>query len=176
MLERMNHHPQEKLRKDLLIAKKIHSLQIIKKAKTILFYMPIHGEVDLKPFFKKSKPDKKFILPRVKNELTLHLYHINDLDDVEHGSYKILEPKLHLKRAKITDMDIALVPGIVFARNGHRIGYGKGFYDRLLKKIKCPKIGIAYDFQMVENIPGEAHDTPMDMIVTEKEIIKIIND
>jgi 5-formyltetrahydrofolate cyclo-ligase len=173
MLKRINHKPPEKRRKDLLIAKKLHSLPIIKKAKTILFYMPIHGEVDLKPFYETTALNKKFILPRVKDETTLHLYHINDLNNLVEGCFKIPEPKCHFKMADSNNIDIVLVPGIVFARNGHRIGYGKGFYDRLLKRIKCPKIGIAYDFQMVENIPGEPHDTPMDMIVTEKEVIKM---
>ena len=156
-----------------MITKKLLGLFSIRNAKTILFYLPIHGEVDLKPFYEKSKLNKKFILPRVKNETTLHLYYINNLDEVEKGSFKILEPKIHLKRANISDVDTVLVPGIVFSRNGHRIGYGKGFYDRLLKKIKGTKIGIAYDFQIVENIPGEPHDTPMDMIVTEKETIRM---
>lgn len=173
MLERLNHHPFQKKRKDALIIKKLVRLTAIKEAGTILFYLPVRGEVDLKPFFNKLSSKKKFILPRVKDETTLHLYNIDKLEDVEKGSFKILEPRLHLKRAKISEVDAVLVPGIVFAVNGHRIGYGKGFYDRLLKKIKGPKIGIAYDFQIVENIPAEQHDTPMDMIITEKRVMRI---
>jgi 5-formyltetrahydrofolate cyclo-ligase len=174
LLERLNHRISEKSAKDKKIIGKLAGLPEIKKARRILFYLPIHGEVDLEPLFGKLK-NKKFILPRVKDEKTLHLYYIENLDEVEKGSFSIREPKLHLKRAKPADVEIVLVPGVVFAKNGHRIGYGKGFYDRLLKKTKAVKIGIAYEFQIVENIAGEPHDTPMDMIVTENKIIRINN-
>lgn len=173
MLERLNHHPEKKKLKDDCITKKLSQLAEFKKAGTILFYLPIHGEVDLRALFGKFALNKKFILPRVKDEKTLHLFHIDNLEDTEPGSFKIPEPKLHLPGAAASEIELALVPGIAFGKNGHRIGYGKGFYDRLLKKLGCPKIGIAYDFQMVENIPAERHDTPMDIIVTEKRILRI---
>jgi 5-formyltetrahydrofolate cyclo-ligase len=174
LLERINHRKSEKSAKDKKIIIKITELPEIKKARRILFYLPIHGEVDLEPLFNKLRK-RKFILPRVKDEKTLHLYYVENLEEVEKGSFNIREPKLHLKRAKPSEVEIVLVPGVVFAKNGHRIGYGKGFYDRLLKKTKALKIGIAYEFQIVENIPGEPHDTPMDMIVTEKKIIRVKN-
>jgi 5-formyltetrahydrofolate cyclo-ligase len=172
-LERLSHHPDQKKDKDILICKRLRRLSVFSHAKRILFYLPIHGEVDLSSLHKGAMHPKEFILPRVKDERTLHLYHINGIDDVETGKYNILEPKTHLKRAKPAEIDLVLVPGVVYSKNGHRIGYGKGFYDRLLKKIKCPKIGIAYEFQMVENIDGEPHDTPMDVIVTEKKTYHI---
>jgi 5-formyltetrahydrofolate cyclo-ligase len=93
---------------------------------------------------------------------------IKNLKQVELGAYKILEPKKHLPRLKPQQIDLAFIPGIAFSRDGHRVGYGKGFYDRLMKKLTCPKIGIAYEFQIVNNIPGEKHDVPVDMIITEK--------
>jgi len=172
LLQRLNHHPEEKKQKDDGIVKKLSRLQEFRKAGTILFYLPIHGEVNLRGLFSKFVLNKKFILPRIKDEKTLHLYHIDDLEDTAPGKFKIPEPKLHLQRAAASEVDLALVPGVAFAKSGHRIGYGKGFYDRLIKKIKGPKIGIAYDFQMVENIPAEKHDTPMDIIVTEKRILR----
>jgi 5-formyltetrahydrofolate cyclo-ligase len=170
LLERLNHHPKEKASKDGKIVERIMKSAVFRSSGKILFYLPIHGEVDLKKLFEKTG-GKKFILPRIKDEESLHLFYMNDLSEVEKGSFNILEPKLHLKKAMPEDIDLALIPGVVFAENGHRIGYGKGFYDRLLKKIKAPKIGIAYEFQIVENIPVEPHDTPMDMIVTEKRSI-----
>ena len=173
LLERLNHHPEEKKHKDTGIIKKLSRLGEFRKAGTIMFYLPIHGEVDLRALFGKFRLNKKFILPKIKDEKNLHLYHIDNLEDTAPGKFKIPEPKLHLQRAAASEIDLVLVPGIAFAKSGHRIGYGKGFYDRLMKKIKGPKIGIAYDFQMVENIPAEKHDTPMDIIVTEKRILRI---
>jgi 5-formyltetrahydrofolate cyclo-ligase len=63
-----------------------------------------------------------------------------------------------------------LVPGTAFDSSGHRIGYGKGYYDRLLKKTTSSKIGIAYDFQIVKKVPAENHDIKMTQIVTDKKI------
>lgn len=177
LLERLDHHPLTKKRKDLSIIKNISALPAFEKAQSILFYMPIHGEVDLGSLFTKYQKSKKFILPRVvKGSPKLELFYIETLDQLEKGSFTILEPKSHLKKARMKDVELALIPGVVFSDNGHRIGYGKGYYDRLLKKTPCAKIGVAYEFQIVKNIIGEKHDTPMNMIITEKKarIIKPI--
>ncbi len=178
LLERVQHDPLEKKRKDEQILKNILALPAFKKAETILFYMPIKGEVDLSALLEvtKNSLNKKFVLPRVtKGKTTLELYYIQNPHDLEKGSFNILEPKLHLKKAPLKNLDLALIPGVVFFDNGHRIGYGKGYYDRLLKKTSCLKIGVAYEFQIVKNIPGEKHDTPMDMIITEKKARTIQN-
>ncbi len=172
LLERLNHHPAQKSLQDDIIVKKILKLASFRKAKNILFYLPIHGEVDLCRLFESVKSAKKFILPKIRgNELDLH--YIQKLDEVEEGVHTIPEPLKHLPKAGVAQIDLVLVPGIVFAENGHRIGFGKGFYDRLLKKTRAKKIGIAYQFQIVKNIAGEAHDVPMDMIVTDQKIIRV---
>jgi 5-formyltetrahydrofolate cyclo-ligase len=171
--ERLLHESGVKTEKDSIITKRLIGLQSFKKAKTVLLYLPVHGEVNLESFFAKKHLDKKWVLPRVKDKESLHLFRIDNLKDVEKGSFNLVEPKPHLKKATIGSLDLVLVPGVAFAPDGHRIGYGKGFYDRLLKKTKCPKIGIAYEFQIVDNIPCEPHDCTMDMIITEKKIYKI---
>lgn len=178
LLERQEHHPAAKKQKDHSIVTKLCKSLELKRAKNILFYLPINGEVDLMGIFEILKGKKKFILARVKDRLLskgnfLDLYYVPDLAETESGAFNIPEPKKHLKKAKPTEVDLAFIPGIVFAKNGHRIGYGKGFFDRLLPELDCPKIGIAYEFQIVENVPGQPHDIPMDMIVTEKKIYRI---
>ena len=182
LLERLKHQTSAKASKSHKIISKLQKFSIFKKAKNILLYLPIHGEVDLTSLItKKNDMDhdrgkskgkqKSFILPRV-NGKKLDLFYVKNIDEVEMAKFKVLEPKKHLPKAKIKEIDLILTPGIVFSIDGHRIGYGKGFYDRLLKKAKCPKIGIAYDFQIVKNTAAEKHDVPMDMIITEKRIIK----
>jgi 5-formyltetrahydrofolate cyclo-ligase len=170
LLERLNHHPVEKAQKDKAICKRLLRMKPYKDAKNVLFYMPVHGEVDLSAIFTKKMSNKIIILPRVKNGTTLDLHEVDNPSVLNPGKFNIPEPAAHHPRIAPEKIHLVLVPGIVFAKNGHRIGFGKGFYDRLLKKVGCPKIGIAYEFQMVENIPAEPHDTPMDMIVTEKKI------
>lgn len=179
LIERLQHQAEEKERKDKKILTRLKQMSVFQHAHNILFYLPIHGEVDLSELFQPqthgelAPMNKKFILPKVKGETTLNLYYVNSLNDVEVGHYNIMEPKKSLEKALPKDIDLAIIPGVVFAKNGHRIGYGKGFYDRLLKKVTCPKVGVAYDFQIVENIAGELHDTPMDMIITESKTYKI---
>jgi len=63
-------------------------------------------------------------------------------------------------------VDIVVVPAVAFDLQGHRLGYGKGYYDRFLKKTKAVKVGVAYDFQIVEKLPAEQHDIPVDLIIT----------
>lgn len=171
LLKRKNQHPAQKLLNDQKIIKKIQNHKNFKIAEKILFYLPIHGEVDLTALFNKYCSEKTFILPRVKGK-TLHLHAIKSLRHTTKGKFSISEPQKHLPIINPRDLDAVLIPGVVFSEDGHRIGYGKGFYDRLLKKTNCPKIGIAYEIQIVKNIPGEKHDVPMDMIITEKRIIK----
>lgn len=169
-LERLNHEPQKRVLKSHKIITKLTKFSIFKKAKNILLYLPSHGEVDLGILLKK-KLGKFFVLPRVKGK-KLDLFYVKNIGDTETARFQLREPKKHLPKAKIKEIDLALVPGIAFSLDGHRIGYGKGYYDRLLKKTKCPKIGIAYDFQIVKNMPAQEHDVPMDIIITDRRIIK----
>ena len=70
------------------------------------------------------------------------------------------------------DWDLAVVPGIAFDHLGHRIGFGKGYYDKLLAAKDSPKIGLAYNFQVVEPFEPLPHDVAMDLIITENETIQ----
>ena len=70
-------------------------------------------------------------------------------------------------------LDVILIPGIAFDRRGHRIGSGKGYYDRFLTRTQAVRIGLAYDFQVIDRVPAEPHDVKMDWIVTESEMIEI---
>lgn len=175
LAERLNHHPKIKAAKDLKIFRNLLKIKELLKAHTVLIYLPIHGEVNLRFFYKRFRLNKKIVLPRIieKNK-HLDLYSFKNLKtDVEKGSFGILGPKTHLPKVRPKEIEVALIAGVVFSLDGHRIGYGMGFYDRLLKKTSCLKIGVAYEFQIVKNGVGEKHDVKMDMIVTEKRIIVV---
>lgn len=153
--------PVKKEKLDKLIFEKILGIPDYQKAKTVLVYMAFKNEVDIVELIR----DKQIVLPRVDGE-RLELYRIESLDDLEEGAFGILEPKKTCKKINPDEIDIAFIPGVAFDKKGHRIGFGKGFYDRLNKKLKCQKIGIAYDFQIVEEIPFECHDVPVDLLIT----------
>ena len=93
--------------------------------------------------------------------------------DLAVGRFGILEPKPGAVRPVACDqIDAALVPGLAFDETGNRLGRGMGYFDRLLRDVRGVKIALAYDFQLLSEVPAEAHDTPMDFIVTEKRVFK----
>ena len=159
------------------IARKLCSLHAFQKSKSVLFYVSTQSEVDTQKLIGQLiKEHKKGILvPFIrKGHSLLQVSQLNNFDDLQKGSFGILEPKkAAIKKFDPKKIDLVVVPGIVFDKRGHRIGYGLGYYDRFLKKVRknAIKIGLAFDFQLVEKIESEGHDVALDMVVTEKRII-----
>jgi 5-formyltetrahydrofolate cyclo-ligase len=154
----------------VLIAEKFLSLPEVKKAKSILLYFPHKNEVDTTPIIEKLLQEgKNVILPKVVG-FHIHPIKISNLASLKSGYAGIKEPEG--EKYPLEDIDIIVVPAIAFDIHGHRLGYGKGYYDRLLSKVNAYKIGLAYDFQVLEKLPSEPHDIPVDLIVTPTKIIK----
>lgn len=137
-------------------------------AEKILMYHSLPDELETHRFLTKWKDHKKFFLPRV-NGVNLELLPYDE-SRLEIGSFHIEEPTGN-NVYPIEEIEVIIVPGVAFDRKGRRLGRGKGFYDRLLKTAKATKIGIGYEFQLVEEVPSEAHDVAMDMIITENTTI-----
>ena len=115
--------------------------------------------------------EKEVYVPVVKgNEIIPSL--LKRWEELKSGAYGILEPE-EIRAIEPHKIDVAIVPGIAFDFRGYRIGYGKGYFDRLLAKMDAMKVGIAFDFQLVEEIPHEKHDIKMDVIITEKRILQL---
>lgn len=97
-----------------------------------------------------------------------------DSKDFELGAYGILEPKCHLQELEnLNDLNVIVVPGLAFDRNGMRLGRGAGYYDRALNGYKGTKIGVGFHFQIIEeDLPHEPHDVAMDWIMTERFILQ----
>ena len=171
--KRINLDPDEKESLDSQIIKTLTRLTEFEAANKILFYASIRNEVDTFELMRKYIGKKTIVLPRTKlKEHTLDLHVVHDLEELEKGHFDILEPPEHLRKADLEKIELAIVPGIAYDPNGHRIGYGKGFYDRVLPNLNCTKIALAYEFQMVDEIPGDPHDHPVDIVLTEERIIE----
>ena|ERR1017187_2271470 len=99
---------------------------------------------------------------------------LHDFDaDLTTGRFGILEPKPEAMRpAAAKQIDVALAPGLAFDKTGNRLGRGMGYFDRLLQEIYGARIALAFDFQLLGEVPTEAHDRRMDFIVTETRVIK----
>ncbi|MDD2476254.1 MAG: 5-formyltetrahydrofolate cyclo-ligase [Dysgonamonadaceae bacterium] len=151
------------------IIHKIEQTQEFANAKCILAYYSFPGEVVTHGFIEKYVSKKKIILPVVqKDKLVLKVY--TGPDDLKLSAYGIHEPTGE-EFLDYDQIDLAIIPGKVFDRCLNRIGRGKGYYDRLLPKLNSYFMGICYSFQLKNEIPVEAHDIPMNCIISQNEII-----
>ncbi len=167
------HEPAVKLEREDAIDEKITSLPEFQNAHTILLYSAVRGEVSLQNIKEKFISDKKLVLPKViKDTKELKLYEIPNLEYLESGYAGILEPPEHLPEIQPDEIDLAIIPGVAFDLKGNRLGFGQGFYDRLLKKIDCRTIAPAFEFQVTDELPAEDHDMPVDIVVTEERTIR----
>lgn len=137
-------------------------------ADKILIYYSLPDELPTHSFIRKWCDRKRFYLPRVcGDELEILPY---DESRLSVGSFNIEEPTGD-ETASISDMELIIVPAVAFDRSGNRVGRGKGYYDRLLSGCQVRKIGIAYGFQLVDNIESEPHDIRVDSIITDNDVI-----
>ena len=143
-----------------------------KKIKGKIFggYYPYNYEVDVLQIIEKLEKEKyKISLPKIKNNLFMDFYSWSTNNPLVINKYGIPEPVSN----KIVYPDILLVPLVAFDKKLNRIGYGGGFYDRYLKRLKKIKkiitIGLAYSFQEVKKIPINDYDIKLDFIITEKK-------
>lgn len=102
----------------------------------------------------------------------LENYYIQELSAVSAGQFGILEPDPRLcEPAMLRDLQLIIVPGVAFDRRGNRLGSGHGYYDRFLAQSAAPRIGLAFEMQIVDRVPVGEHDEKMHFIVTENEMI-----
>ncbi|OFW53736.1 MAG: 5-formyltetrahydrofolate cyclo-ligase [Actinobacteria bacterium RBG_13_35_12] len=157
-----------------IIAEKFFNTVYYINSNNILIYYPFRSEVDVTIIIKKALKNKKnIILPRIDKH-NLNIFYVNDLKkQLEKGTYGIMEPAIGLCRpADISDIDLAVVPGVGFDKKLNRLGYGGGFYDKLLLYIPegVKKIALCFDIQVVNSIPALENDIKVDCIITDTEI------
>ena len=144
-------------------------------AGSILFFAPLPEEPDLWPLLNEILPGMKMAaLPCFDADNQTYVpRQVQDIHvEILSGKFGIREPATTCVAIPLDDLDLVLVPGVVFGMDGHRIGRGKGFYDRLLENFTGEKIGIAFDEQIVETIPAEENDVLMDLILTPTRCLK----
>ncbi len=144
-------------------------------ARRVVFYAGTDGEVETLPLLHRwIETGRKIILPRVVGD-GIRLVEVDHLEDLAPGYRGILEPRPGSgKMVGWEEVEIVLVPGLAFDLQGNRLGRGGGHYDRGLARMnpKALKIGLAFDFQVVERLPAEGRDMPVDLVVTENRIVE----
>ena len=152
--------------------------QIYLKAKSIFIYLSFGSEINTKKIVIKALKDKKEVyIPKIyKEDKVMKAVRLKSFNDLKENSIGILEPIDDNDYIDKKEIDLILVPGVVFDLNGNRIGYGGGYYDRYLQDIKeiSNKVVLAYDLQIVESIKPEIHDISFDYIITNTKLEKII--
>lgn len=170
----------EQKHKSNIILNKILAFNEIKSARNIFIYAHFRSEVRTTEFIDKlMKMNKIISVPITRfQEKRMDAVHIKDmLKDLVPGYCDIPEPRPDLLDENITEpqnIDVVIIPGSVFDVRGGRMGYGGGYYDRFLEKIPyATRIGLAYEVQIVNEIPLQPHDELLDYIVTEERIIEV---
>jgi len=165
--------PQEViLDKSRKIIATLTKLKEFADAKTIMPYVSLGVEVNTRELIKDelSKKEKTVVVPYIEGDI-IKVTKLKEFNELAEAKYEILEP-VNKKKYK-RNIDLILVPGVAFDKNGSRIGFGKGYYDKFLKKFtNSIKIALAFEEQIVDFVPCERHDKPVDMIITEKRIIR----
>lgn len=167
-----------------IIQKRILRLNSYKTSKKLALYASFKNEVLTDSIMNHAIANGKNVyFPKVVNEYKgeykghrgLKFVEVKGKNDFEPGSYDIHEPVGKCDMPDIKEFDTVVVPGIAFDISGSRLGYGKGYYDKVLFGLKgyAILIGLAFDFQVVKTLSTETHDVSMDVIVTEKRVIVI---
>jgi 5-formyltetrahydrofolate cyclo-ligase len=149
------------------IAQKFFEIPIVKNSNRVMMYYSIHHEVETTLLIKMLfTMGKSVALPACTLDKSLRALVIQDLDDLVPGIFGLSEPKDTAPEIKSQELDLIIVPGLAFDKRGFRLGHGGGYYDRFLAKTFALKLGLAYDFQVVEELPVDHHDIPLDALLT----------
>lgn len=160
------------------ITDRLMAMPEYQQAATVMYYVDVRAEVRTR----HALPDalasgKRIVVPWCNDEGELELFHLESMDELEIGMYRILEPRQDLRRlpekqVPVEELDLIIVPGVGFDPQGGRTGHGKGYYDKLLENARpeTPLVALAFECQMFDEIPMQSHDIYMDKVVTEAAV------
>lgn len=162
---------REVLEKSSLILDRLKELQNVIKYERFLIYMPINNEVLTTEIIESLDSKGRGVYLPVLYDGLYKICKFRVGDDLIEGPHRILQPASG-RFIKSSEIEVAIVPGLAFSKDGARLGYGKGVFDKLLLGSGAIKIGLAYEFQIVNKLPQEKHDMKMDFVITEKKIYR----
>ena len=170
--EELGHNARQE--KSQQIVKHLLSLSELLQAQTVMLFMDFRNEVETGQLVDYVlETGQCLILPRCAPQGQLDLYLVQNLaEDIEFGKWAIREPKMDLPSILPEAIDFVLVPGVAFDKEGNRLGYGGGYYDRFMKKLRphVPRVAVAFDCQIVDSIPTGPYDQKITKLVTEQGV------
>ena len=151
------------------IFKLLEKNSLFKQAESIFIYIGFGSEIETESFIKKNLTSKIIYVPKIVNG-DMKLVNITSWNNLKPGHFNVLEPESD--DYYTGSIDLVITPSIVFNKQGYRLGYGKGYYDKYFSQNNYKiSIGLSYDQLLQDNIPTEEHDQKVDFIITEKGII-----
>ncbi len=164
----------EREKAEAAVVMKLLSLASFRFAETVLLYYPIKGEINVLPIAEAAmKAGKKVAFPLCDTESSTMTYHIvSDLKELKIGSYGIPEPsrELPVYIPSKDKNDLIIIPAVCFDRQGYRVGYGKGYYDRYLNSFGGTAVGVTFHKLLRPAVPRGRFDKHVSLIVTEKGV------
>jgi 5-formyltetrahydrofolate cyclo-ligase len=179
--EQAHENRRNQERKDELshaICETFLTLPEYERARTVMFYVDVRTEVRTRDDLANALTHgKTIVVPWCNAEGELELFRLESMEDLALGMYRILEPRSELRalperQVDVAAIDLVMVPGVAFTREGARMGHGKGYYDKLLEHARpdAPLVALAFECQLFPEIPTQPHDVFMDKIITEAAI------
>ena len=184
-----NQNQKEVEKKSLYAQENLLNLEKLKASNNILLFVSYGNEIKTETLLEELlKSGKKVFLPRTEKD-DMDFFQTSNTESIENqteiGDFGIVVPKKNLKMLSPKEIGkdfLILIPGLAFDKKGNRLGKGKGFYDKYLENVlQCKSkdnypmlVGFCYDFQIVDEVPTEKSDIPVDYVVSETRIIKVV--
>ena len=179
MLKRRRLESSEEIeRKSYRVREKLLTFDLFLKGRGILFYLALEDEVQTRPMIEAALGmGKRISVPLIdEEEREIVPSILKDPDkELTPGPWGILEPKREFYHPQpLEEIDLVIVPGVAFDEAGNRLGFGRGFYDKFLRRLpeRVSFVALAFELQVVKSLPSRSHDVAVDYIITEKRIIK----
>ncbi|MFC1648068.1 5-formyltetrahydrofolate cyclo-ligase [Nanoarchaeota archaeon] len=160
---------QEKAGKSRLITEQLESLDEFKSSQDICIYVSKSDEVQTHELIINMLGNKNVLVPLTQEE-GLKIVQLKSFEELNPGAFGILEPPN--REEHIGEPDMIITPGQAFDVAGYRLGRGLGYYDKYLKNLEAIKVGLTFDENLLDEVPTEEHDVPMDIIITDKRVLR----
>ena len=163
---------QSRKQKSQAIVDSLIELSLFKDANTIATYLPLTSEVDLSRLLRLAHRSKCLVAPRTLPNFEMSFNRVTSIDTLEAGFGGVQQPTKAADLVSPCAIDLFLVPLAACDRQGNRLGFGKGYYDRALADAPGYKLGIGFHCQLLEHVPFDAYDVPMNGFLSEEGLIQ----
>ncbi|RPK15743.1 5-formyltetrahydrofolate cyclo-ligase [Priestia endophytica] len=170
-LKEMSLLERKEMNKEIL--SRVENTREWKEARTIGITLSLPFEVETRDIIEKAWGEgKRVAVPKCFPQThKMEFYQLSSFTELETVQFGIEEPLITAEKIAKEELDVIFVPGVIFAKNGYRVGFGGGYYDRYLQNYRGKKISIAFHIQIADFVPIESHDIPVGKIITNQEVL-----